>query len=209
MNTVTIHRCPQELKRILDYARKDDVVLRTDSGAEFLLSEIDDFDYEIAAQRRNKQLMAYLDRARLRARKEKGIRLGEVFLHLGLSPAREHAEKKGHVQGSRQRWRTIKIPGRSRSILALLGQVGSKDLLVQVPGDREYALVQIKNSDRTEAKRRASDTVMKYLDGLSDEELPPMEVVFIRSKRPSLAIRKRTGRKKTGSRRTRKVAMAP
>jgi len=45
-----------------------------------------DFDYEIAQQRRNKKLMAFLDKRFREARREKGIPLEEVERQLGLAP---------------------------------------------------------------------------------------------------------------------------
>ena len=50
MKVITIRRCPGELQRILKAGRRQDVVLRPRQGEELLLSFIDDFDYEIAAQ---------------------------------------------------------------------------------------------------------------------------------------------------------------
>jgi hypothetical protein len=46
---------------------------------------VGDFDYEIARQRRNKRLMAFLDKSFHAARQEKGIPLAEVKRLLGLN----------------------------------------------------------------------------------------------------------------------------
>jgi hypothetical protein len=84
MKTVTVTNRSREMKTVLRLAKKEAVVVRTPDGDEFMLSWIDDFDHEIAAQRRNQKLMAFLDRRFRQARQEQGIPLKEVERSLGL-----------------------------------------------------------------------------------------------------------------------------
>ena len=50
MKTVTVTNRSRELKRLLEIARHEDLVVRTPEGDEFVLSAIDDFAQEIARQ---------------------------------------------------------------------------------------------------------------------------------------------------------------
>jgi len=81
MMTVTITGGSAEIRVLLEQARDEDVIVRTDDGSEFLLIVIDDFDHEIARTRRNEKLMALLD---TRARQTWTITLDEVERPLGF-----------------------------------------------------------------------------------------------------------------------------
>ncbi|MBY0524818.1 MAG: hypothetical protein K2R98_15545 [Gemmataceae bacterium] len=85
MKSVPITNRSQELKRLLQMAKREDVVLQTPEGDEFILQLVDDFDYELARQRGNKKLMAFLDERLRQARKEPNIPLEEVEQQLGLN----------------------------------------------------------------------------------------------------------------------------
>ena len=50
-----------EINALLQQARDEDVLVRTEDGTEFLLTAVDEFDQEIARTRQNAKLMAMLD----------------------------------------------------------------------------------------------------------------------------------------------------
>ena len=54
MKTIRISRRSKAVSDLLKEARSEDVILKDADGTEFMLSLVDDFDYEIAATRRNK-----------------------------------------------------------------------------------------------------------------------------------------------------------
>jgi hypothetical protein len=85
VKTITVTNRSRELKRLLEIAKDEDLVLRTPEGDEFVLSVIDDFEQEIALQRQNKKLMAFLDVRFRQARQHKSIPLEEVKRQLGVS----------------------------------------------------------------------------------------------------------------------------
>ena len=80
MKTITISKRSRLLNLLLEQARRENLLLRSATGAEFILAEVDDFDREIELTRQNKKLMALLDQ---RGRQTKTISLGEVRRRLG------------------------------------------------------------------------------------------------------------------------------
>jgi hypothetical protein len=84
MKTVHISKQAKTINALLEEARNDDLIVKAADGTEYLLSFIDDFDREIALQRRSKKLMAFLDECARKAQQEKGIPLEEVKRQLGL-----------------------------------------------------------------------------------------------------------------------------
>ncbi len=84
MKTVNVSRKAKTINGLLEKARDEDLIVKTADGTEFFLSAIDDFDHEIALQRRSEKLMTYLDECARRAEQEKGIPLEEVKRQLGL-----------------------------------------------------------------------------------------------------------------------------
>lgn len=173
MKIVAITRCSLGLQRILKIVQKVDVVLRSSKGGEFLLSQIDDFDYELAAQRRNKKLMDFLDERIAQARKQEGIPLAEVKRRLGASSraARRSPSAEEVVK-------TIAVSPHARAIARLLAEARAEELVLRTGDGSEYALTAIRDGDRNDAKRRLSDVVTAYLASLPDDCLPPLEVVF-------------------------------
>ena len=96
MKTVRVSARSKAINALLEQARKQDVIVQAADGSEFMVTSIDDFDREIAATRRNKKLMAYLDGC---ARPSKLIPLDEVKRRLGLtktaSPNKKGKQGKG------------------------------------------------------------------------------------------------------------------
>ncbi|MEX0711322.1 MAG: hypothetical protein WD278_03165 [Pirellulales bacterium] len=82
MKTITIPPQATEVNSLLEQARNEDILVRAADGTEFVVSAIDDFEYEVARSRRNAKLMAMLDE---RAKQEQTISLDEVKRRLGMS----------------------------------------------------------------------------------------------------------------------------
>ncbi len=72
MKTITVSRRSRQLKDLLEIAQEEDLVVHTPEGDVFLLSLIDDFTDEVAQQRKNRKLMAFL-KTRFRARAVKRV----------------------------------------------------------------------------------------------------------------------------------------
>jgi hypothetical protein len=83
VKTVSVPKGSRTVKALLDQARDEDVVVRTDDGTQFLIRAMDEFGREVERQRRNKKLMAYLDQC---AQETEWIPLAEVERRLRLSP---------------------------------------------------------------------------------------------------------------------------
>lgn len=81
MKTVELAKRSPDLEALLDQARVEDVVVRLEDGTEFLVTAVDDFDLEIAAQIRNERLMALLDD---RVQQSGALPLDEVKRRFGL-----------------------------------------------------------------------------------------------------------------------------
>jgi hypothetical protein len=79
----------------MEKARKEDVVIQTADGAQFLLTAIQEFDREIAATRRNQKLMTYLDEC---ARATDLIPIQTVREELGLPRNSESRNKAKSIQ---------------------------------------------------------------------------------------------------------------
>ena len=82
MTTITISRSSRTVSALLKRARRENVVLRSPEGEEFILAEIDDFNREIELTRQNKALMKFLD---TRARQTETVSLDRAATLLGLS----------------------------------------------------------------------------------------------------------------------------
>ena len=68
MKAIDLVRRTPTLNELLRMAQKENLVLRTGKGQEFVLAELDDFDRELSLMRQNKQLMRLL----AKRSKEKG-----------------------------------------------------------------------------------------------------------------------------------------
>lgn len=62
MKTIEIPKRSKGLNQLLAKAQRENLLLRSSNGVEFILAEINDFDREIDLQRENQDLMAFLDR---------------------------------------------------------------------------------------------------------------------------------------------------
>lgn len=81
MRTVEVSTRSRKINALLKRARKENIVLRTKDGAEFILAEVHDFNREIELARQNKKLMKFLE---ARAKQTKTIPLAKVKAELGL-----------------------------------------------------------------------------------------------------------------------------
>ena len=79
MKTIKISKRSKGINALLNQAHKENLIVRSADGCEFILAEIDDFDREVELTRQNKKLMKLLD---LRAKQTKTIPLDKVKLGL-------------------------------------------------------------------------------------------------------------------------------
>ena len=82
MKTVLITKRSKSIYDLLKQAMKQNVILRSEDGKEFILAEVDDFDREIELARQNKNLMKYLDE---RGKEKATIPLEDLEKELGLA----------------------------------------------------------------------------------------------------------------------------
>lgn len=82
MRTITVSGRSKRLTELLKQARKENIIIRTDDGAEFILAEIDDFNREVELTRQNKKLMKYLE---ARAKQTKTVPLAKAKAELGVN----------------------------------------------------------------------------------------------------------------------------
>ncbi len=82
MKTITISRRSRSVHALLRRARRENVILRSPEGDEFILAELDDFNREIELARQNRALMKFLD---VRARQTETVSSEEARNILGLS----------------------------------------------------------------------------------------------------------------------------
>ena len=81
MKTITISSGEKELNDLLKQALRENLILKTADGHEFILAEVDDFNREIELTRRNEELMRLLD---ARGREKETIALSEARKRLGI-----------------------------------------------------------------------------------------------------------------------------
>ena len=82
MKTITISRRARSVHTLLKRARRENVILRSPEGEEFILAEIDDFNREIELTRQNRALMRFLE---ARARHTETVSFEEANTLLGLT----------------------------------------------------------------------------------------------------------------------------
>ena len=81
MRTVTVSRRARVLNALLKQVRRENLILRTEDGREFLLAELDSFDREVELTRQNEELMRLLDS---RGQEKATISLAEARAQLGI-----------------------------------------------------------------------------------------------------------------------------
>lgn len=91
MKTIPVSKRSRGINVLLKRARRENVILRSADGGEFLLAELDDFDREIEFTRGNKALMRLLD---TRASQSRALSLGTVKTQLGIGPARRRPARR-------------------------------------------------------------------------------------------------------------------
>jgi hypothetical protein len=82
MTTIMISRRARSVRALLQRARRENVILRSPDGDEFILAEVDDFNREIELARENRALMKFLD---ARARQMETVSFEEAKSLLGLA----------------------------------------------------------------------------------------------------------------------------
>jgi len=82
MKTIRISRRARSVQALLRRARRENVILRSPEGEEFILAEVDDFNREIELARQNRTLMEFLD---ARGRQTETVSSREARSLLGLS----------------------------------------------------------------------------------------------------------------------------
>ena len=92
MRTITISRRARSVHALLQRARRENVILRSPEGEEFILAEVDDFNREIELARRNHALMKFLDS---RARQTETVSSQEVRGLLGLAGSSGRRKPRG------------------------------------------------------------------------------------------------------------------
>jgi hypothetical protein len=80
MRTVLVSPHDRSINALLAQAEKENLIVRSPDGREFILAEMDDFDREIELTRQNQSFMEFLDR---RARESGAIPLDQVEAALG------------------------------------------------------------------------------------------------------------------------------
>jgi hypothetical protein len=81
MKTIKVSSRSRGVQSLLKLALRENVVLRSPEGHEFILAEVRDFDREIELTRQNRALMKFLD---ARARQTETVSLSEARNRLGL-----------------------------------------------------------------------------------------------------------------------------
>ncbi len=117
MKTVTISSRSKALNEILKLAQKADLIVQSADGTRFFLTRVDDaqtfyvgsdddFDAEIAAARKNKRFMKFLDERTKKSRNSKRTPIEKVREQLGLNSIVEQKsqiavkEKKANYRAS-------------------------------------------------------------------------------------------------------------
>ncbi|MBI4785776.1 MAG: hypothetical protein HY782_01855 [Chloroflexi bacterium] len=81
MKTIRVSPRSKTLNALFRQAKRDNLILQTADGLEFILAEVDDFDREIELTRKNKKLMDFFEK---RAKQTKTVSAAEARVRLGL-----------------------------------------------------------------------------------------------------------------------------
>jgi hypothetical protein len=82
MRTITVSPRARGVNALLKRARRENVILRSPEGDEFILAELDDFNREIELTRQNRALMEFLE---ARARQTETVSFEEARARAGLT----------------------------------------------------------------------------------------------------------------------------
>ena len=82
MRTIQVSDRPPSLEKVLKAAQEENVILRLDSGKEYLLAEIDDLAVEVRQIQQNDELLRLLEE---RSEQKETYSLSEVKDQLGLT----------------------------------------------------------------------------------------------------------------------------
>ena len=82
MRAIKVSKQSTTVNALLKRARRENVILRSPEGTEFILAELDDFNREIELTRENKHLMKLLEG---RAKQKATVSLGEAKRILGIN----------------------------------------------------------------------------------------------------------------------------
>src|SRR5437879_1962940 len=91
VKTIPVSKRSRVINVLLKRARRENVILRSADGKEFLLAGLDDFDREIELARGNKALMRLLD---ARARQSQALSLGTVKTQLRIGTTRRRPARR-------------------------------------------------------------------------------------------------------------------
>ncbi|MFO1434772.1 MAG: hypothetical protein U1F76_32605 [Candidatus Competibacteraceae bacterium] len=87
MKTIMISQREKKFNALLKQALKENLILKTANGHEFILAEVDDFNREIECTRQNEQLMNLLDS---RGQEKATLSLAEARARLAAGPESEN-----------------------------------------------------------------------------------------------------------------------
>jgi hypothetical protein len=82
MKTITVSRRARSVQALLERARRENVILRSPDGEEFILAEVEDFNREIELARQNRALIKFLE---ARAGQTETVSFEEAESQLGLT----------------------------------------------------------------------------------------------------------------------------
>ena len=91
MKTIKISRRSKVVQSLLKRALRENIVLQSPEGHEFILAEVHDFDREIELARQNRALMKFLD---ARARQTATVSWEEARNLLGLAGSSARRERR-------------------------------------------------------------------------------------------------------------------
>ena len=86
MKTIELGRQRIEMARILDFAETEPVLLLTEDGREFVLSQADDFETEVEALRNSQSFQEFLDE-RMKSRQRTPLEVVEKEINDDLRKA--------------------------------------------------------------------------------------------------------------------------
>ena len=81
MKTIELSDNMPNLKEMLKLASKENIILKTPNGREFVLAEVDDFNREIELTRQNQELMNFLEE---RSKETKTFTINQIKQQLNL-----------------------------------------------------------------------------------------------------------------------------